>query len=454
MSATSQLDVVNPAAMPAAPVTIEDIGLPVDRIHQLLIKTMYGAEATGLVLAERMRLPFPMLEPLIEHARAERLIEVRGSTGSGSAAYRYTLTDLGRERAMQFFEINHYVGPTPVSLAAYVAQMRVLQANRGYIDHERLRAGFSHLVVDDQMLEQLGPAVNSGKALFLYGPPGNGKSVLAEGMGRSVGGDMYMPYAMDVDGSIIVMFDPINHESLDADAEQPSSGIIKSATRDRRWVRIRRPCVMVGGELTLEMLELTFNPIAKYYEAPVQLKANGGVLLIDDFGRQRVRPQDLLNRWIVPLESRVDYLTLHTGKKFQVPFDVLITLATNLDPASLADEAFLRRIPYKVAVGDPTLEQFVRIFELNCERRNLRFHQVMVAYLQRRHYTPLGRPLRACHPRDLLDQVVALCRYRGIEPSITRELLDAACASYFIGEHVGTRMPPPQRKHQRRLEVH
>jgi hypothetical protein len=455
MSVISPADVLNPAPVPAAPATIEDTGLPVDRIHQLLIKTLYGAEATGLVIAERMRLPFTMLEPLIEHARAEQLIEVKGSAGSGAASYRYTLTDLGRERALQFFEINHYVGPAPVSIAAYVAQMRALAANRGYIDRERLRAGFSHLVVDDQVLEQLGPAVNSNKAVFLYGPPGNGKTVLAEGMGRSVGGDMYMPYAMDVDGNIIVMYDPITHESLEADVEQQPSGIIKTAARDRRWVRIRRPVVMVGGELTLDMLELTFNPIAKYYEAPVQLKANGGVLLVDDFGRQRVQPQDLLNRWIVPLESRVDYLTLHTGKKFQLPFDVLIALATNLDPASLADEAFLRRIPYKVAVNDPSLEQFVKIFELNCERRNLRFHQVMVAYLQRRHYVPLGRPLRACHPRDLLDQVVALCRYRGVEPSITRELLDAACASYFIGEHVDARMPPPsRRKPQRRMEVH
>ena len=189
---------------------------------------------------------------------------------------------------------------------------------------------------------------------------------------------------------------------------------------------------MVGGELTLDMLDLTFNPMSKFYEAPIQLKANGGVFLVDDFGRQRIRPQDLLNRWIVPLESRVDYLTLHTGKKFQVPFDVLIVFATNLDPASLADEAFLRRIPYKIPITDPTIDEFTRIFELNCRRRNLRFHQVMVAYLQRRHYGPAGRPLRACHPRDLLDQVTALCRYRGIEPAITRELLDAACASYFV----------------------
>ena len=216
--------------------------------------------------------------------------------------------------------------------------------------------------------------------------------------------------------------------------EGPTSRLIAEAPRDRRWVRIRRPIVIVGGELTLSMLDLNFNPIAKYHEAPLQLKANGGVLLVDDFGRQRMRPEDLLNRWIVPLESRVDYLTLHSGKKFQVPFDVLSVFATNLDPKSLADEAFLRRIPYKIAVGDPTLDQFTRIFELNCEQRQLRFHQVMVAYLQRRHYGPAGRPLRACHPRDLIDQITALCRYRGVKPVITRELIDAACTSYFVDQ--------------------
>jgi hypothetical protein len=180
------------------------------------------------------------------------------------------------------------------------------------------------------------------------------------------------------------------------------------------------------------MLDLRFNALSKFYEAPIQLKANGGVFLVDGFGRQRMRPEDLLNRWIVPLESRVDYLTLHTGKKLQVPFDVLTVFATNLDPASLADEAFLRRIPYKIPVTDPDIEQFTRIFELNCRRRQLRFHQVMVAYLYRRHYVPRGRALRSCHPRDLLDQVIALCRYRGVSPTINRELLDAACASYFV----------------------
>jgi len=420
----------NLAPAPPVPRSLSDTGLSADQVEQLLVKTLYSGEANGLMLAERLRLPFTMIEPLIERLRAEQLVEVRGSSGSGSATYRYALTHIGRDRGQQYLDFSQYVGPAPVPLAAYVAQMRTLAAARGYIDRERLREGFSHLIINDQVLEQLGPAVNAGKAVFLYGPPGNGKTVIAEGLGRALGGDMYMPHAIDVDGHTLTMFDPINHESLETESEAGS--VISIAARDRRWVRIRRPVVMVGGELTLDMLDLTFNPLTKFYEAPIQLKANGGVFLVDDFGRQRIRPQELLNRWIVPLESRFDYLTLHTGKKFQVPFDVLIVFATNLDPSSLADEAFLRRIPYKIPITDPTTDEFTRIFDMNCRRRNLRFHQVMVAYLQRRHYGPAGRPLRACHPRDLLDQVTALCRYRGIEPAITRELLDAACAAYFV----------------------
>ncbi|MBI3491728.1 MAG: ATP-binding protein [Acidobacteria bacterium] len=429
-AAASLFDTPVASLAPPLPRTLADTGLGVDQIEQLLIKTLYGGEATGHVAAERLRLSWTILDPIVERARAERLVEVRGAAGTGGAAYRYGLTDVGRDRARQYLDINQYAGAAPVPLAAYVAEMHALAGRRGYIDRDRLRQGFSHLIVGDRVFEQLGPAINAGKAVFLYGPPGNGKTVIAEGMGRALGGDMYVPHAIDVDGQIIRVFDPINHDSLEADDDAPS--VVTAAPRDRRWVRIRRPVVMVGGELTLDMLDLTFNPLTKFYEAPIQLKAGGGVFLVDDFGRQRIRPQDLLNRWIVPLESRVDYLTLHTGKKFQVPFDVLIVFATNLNPESLADEAFLRRIPYKIAIENPTVEEFSRIFELNCRRRHLRFHGVMVAYLQRRHYAPHGRPLRACHPRDLLDQVTAICRYRGAPPKITRELLDRACASYFV----------------------
>ena len=444
-----------PRGVPAPPVptSLDDTGLSADLVEQLLIKTLYAGELTGLGLSERMCVPFSVFEALLERVRAERLVEVRGAVGTGTATYRYALTDAGRDRARQYLAANQYTGAAPVPLASYVAVMTVLADTRGYIDRERLRDGFSHLVVPAAVLEQLGPAVNANKAVFLYGPPGNGKTVIAEGMGRAIGGEMYMPHAIEVDGQIITMFDPVNHHPLD---EGPSASSLLTITgHDRRWVRIRRPVVTVGGELTLDMLDLTYNANAKFYEAPIQLKANGGVFLVDDFGRQRMRPEELLNRWIVPLESRVDYLTLHTGKKFQVPFDVLIIFATNLDPASLADEAFLRRIPYKIAIEDPAIDQFTRIFESACTRRGLRFHRVMVAYLQRRHYVPHGRPLRACHPRDLLDQVTALCRYRGVPPVITRELLDAACQSYFVdGAGQETTMPAPSpAKSRRHLEV-
>jgi hypothetical protein len=421
------------APIPPAPVTVDDTGIPGDRLTQLLLKTLYVGEATGTALADRMRLPFSVIGPLLEAARVQLQIEVLGTANAtaGAAGYRYALTDLGRDRGRQYLDTNQYVGPAPVPLEAYVDHILAIRAARGYVDRDRLRSGFSHLIIADELLEQVGPGVNAGKGVFLYGPPGNGKSVVAEGMGRALGGDLYVPYAIDIDGQIVTVYDPVTHESLENTGDEQVS-IVRSAPRDRRWVHIRRPVVIVGGELTLDMLDLSFNPISKFHEAPLQMKANGGVFLVDDFGRQRMRPEDLLNRWIVPLESRVDYLTLHTGRKFQVPFEVLIVFATNLDPLSLADEAFLRRIPYKIPIGDPTLSQFTQIFELNCRRKGLRFHDVMVSYLIRRHYTPTNRPLRACQPRDLLDQVIALCRYRGHEPVITREMIDAACRAYFV----------------------
>jgi hypothetical protein len=417
---------------PPPPMSIEATGLSPDGLAQLLLKTLIAGESSGTGLADKMRLPYSVLESLVEHARIEKLIEVRGASGTGQAAYRYVLTDLGRDRANQFLDVCRYIGPAPVPLAQYNAYVRACMTARPYLDRERLSAGFQHLVVGKGMLDQLGPAVNSGKALFLYGAPGNGKTVVAEGIGHALGGEMFVPFAVDVDGQQITMFDPVSHQAVTSASEVQS--VVTSAVHDRRWERIRRPLVVVGGELTLEMLDLTFNPISKFYEAPIQMKANGGVFVVDDFGRQRIPPRDLLNRWIVPLESRVDFLTLHTGRKFEVPFNVFIVFATNLKPESLADEAFLRRIPYKILAQNPTVDEYCRIFELNCRRRGLPFDAVMVEYLQRTYYKPRGLQMRACHPRDLLDQVVDICRYQNREPVITRELIDAACGSYFIEE--------------------
>ena len=434
------------AEPPPPPSTLEDTGLPAERLGHLIVKTLYSGEASGTQLADRLHLPYAVLEQLIERTRVEKLVEVRGAAGAGTAGFRYALTDLGRDRARQYLDITQYVGAAPVPLDQYVAYMRELAAARGHIDRERVFAGFEHLVVNPDILNQLGPAINSGKSVFLYGPPGNGKTVIAEGIGRSFGGDMYLPHALDVDGQVITIYDPVNHESLEAEASQL---VVSPSAHDRRWVRVKRPVVTVGGELTLDMLDLTFNSISKFYEAPLQLKANGGVFVVDDFGRQRVRPRDLLNRWIVPLEGRVDYLTLHTGKKFQVPFDVLIVFATNLDPETLADEAFLRRIPYKIFAKNPTVDEFARIFELNCRRRQMAFDPVVVEYLLRRFYEPRGFELRACHPRDLVEQVIDMSHYQGREPSLSRDLIDAACESYFVERVVESSEAPARRQKPR-----
>ena len=417
---------------PAPPATMAETGLHPDTLAQLLLKTLVGGEASGTGLADALRLPYSILDVLIQHARVEKLVEVRGASGAGNAGYRYALTDLGRDRAMQFFEVSRYVGPAPVPLAQYNAYVLACMAARPYVDRELLATGFDQLVVSKGMFDQLGPAVNSGKSLFLYGAPGNGKTVVAQGIGKALGADMHIPYAIDVDGQTITMFDPVNHQVVSSVAELQS--VVTATVHDRRWECIRRPVVVVGGELTLEMLDLTFNPISGFYEAPIQLKANGGVFVVDDFGRQRIPPRDLLNRWIVPLESRVDFLTLHTGRKFEVPFNVFIVFATNLKPESLADEAFLRRIPYKILAKNPTVEEYCKIFELNCKRRGMPFDPVLVEYLHRKVYQPRRLQMRACHPRDLVEQVVDMCRYQKKTPLITRELLDAACTSYFLEE--------------------
>ncbi len=341
---------------PPPPATLEETGLHPDTLAQLLLKTLVGGEASGTALSEKLRLPYSVLEALIQHGRIEKLLEVRGTSGVGSAGYRYVLTDLGRDRAQQFFDLSRYVGPAPVPLAHYNTYVRACMAAKPYLNRDRLSGGFGNLVVSKGMFDQLGPAVNSGKSLFLYGAPGNGKTVLAEGIGRAYGDEMHMPFALDVDGQTITMYDPVSHQIVGSHGSTGDS-VVTNAAYDRRWAHIMRPVVVVGGELTLEMLDLTFNPIARFYEAPIQVKANGGVFVVDDFGRQRIPARDLLNRWIVPLESRVDYLTLHTGRKFEVPFNVLVVFATNLKPESLADEAFLRRIPYKILAKNPTMDE-------------------------------------------------------------------------------------------------
>lgn len=417
---------------PQKATTLETTGLTPDSITALAMKWLYRGEMRGTDLADSVRLPYGILEPLLLHMRAEQLVEVKSAAGIGTAGYRYALTDAGRDRARRWLDACGYVGPAPVPLEQYAAYMAALTADRPRIDQERVAEGFSHLVVEPSMLNQLGPAISAGRALFLYGPPGNGKSVMGEGIGRVLGGDIYIPHAIDVDGQVISVYDPVTHEVR---ARENESALIRTDDAiDGRWARIRRPVITVGGELTLEMLDLRYNAMSAFYEAPLQVKANGGVLVLDDFGRQRVAARDLLNRWVVPLEAKVDYLNLHTGRKFQVPFELMIVFATNLEPHSLADEAFLRRIPYKIFAKNPTYEQYCRIFEMNCRRHGLPYEHEMVEHLHDRYYVPRRLQRRACHPRDLIDQVVTLCLYAERKVELTPELLDMVCQSYFIDD--------------------
>jgi hypothetical protein len=422
----------DPVVAPQKAATLADTGLSAESISALVMKWLYRGEARGIDLADSVRLPYSILEPLLGHMRVEQLVEVKSAAGVGTAGYRYALTDAGRDRARRWLDACGYVGPAPVPLDQYNTYMLALAQDRPHIDQARVAEGFSHLIVEPAMLNQLGPAISAGRAVFLYGAPGNGKSVMGEGIGRVLGGDIYIPHAIDVDGQVISVYDPVTHQARGRDDEH--SIIRADDAVDGRWIRIRRPVITVGGELTLEMLDLRFNPLSAFYEAPLQVKANAGVLVVDDFGRQRVPARDLLNRWVVPLEAKVDYLNLNTGRKFQVPFEVMVVFATNLEPQSLADEAFLRRIPYKNFAKNPTYDQYCRIFEMNCRRHGLPYEPSHVEYLHDRYYVPKTLQRRACHPRDLIDQVVTLCRYAQKKVELTPELFDQVCQSYFLDD--------------------
>ena len=432
-------DVLDPTAAlaalhPPAPRTLEQAGLTQDFVTQLLLKVMhFGSDYTGLELARRVGLEFSVIEPVLDFLKRSHQCEVYGGASIGGPSYRYRIADEGRRRALLFLEHNKYVGMAPVPLEQY---RQYLEAYRRAIPRtatrERVREAFSHLVISQKVLDQVGPAIAAGHSMFVYGPPGNGKTVIAQAIRNLLDGEIAIPYAVEVQGQIIQFFDPVNHEALEDDSDR--SGLTQGAQRDARWVRCRRPLVMVGGELTLPSLDLAYSPTMGFYTAPVQAIASGGVLVIDDFGRQHCSPRDLLNRWIVPLESRVDFLTLQTGQKFDLPFLVLVVFATNIRPAELVDEAFLRRIHYKVFAESPTRADFAQIFQNYCRVRNLTFDPALVDHLLDAYFKPRGIQMRGCHPRDLIEQALAHAEYVGRPPVLTEELLESACAGYFVDD--------------------
>lgn len=418
--------------MPPPVNSIEDTGLNLIFLSELVLKVLYfGGFMSGYRVAEVISLPFSgVVDQIMEFLKREQAVEIKGSGGFGEGAYQYVITGIGIAKAREALERSQYAGPAPVPL--YMYQRSVYeQHRRTMVNPDIMNTALVDLVLNRHLFDKIGPAVNSGRSIFLYGPPGNGKTTISEAVGRVVLGQaMYIPYAIDVDGQVVRVFDNVNHEPIE---EEANSGTGSGRNKpDPRWIKIRRPVIMTGGELTLEGLDLVYDPVNKYYEAPYQAKANGGMFLIDDFGRQQVRPRDLLNRWIVPLEKRIDFLTLHTGRKIEVPFDVLIVFSTNLEPRDLVDEAFLRRIRHKIEITDPSYEEFREIWIRIAKARGLPYDDRMLAYLLQEWYIKRNRNLRAVHPRDIIDQMRDISGYLGIPFEMNQDLLDRACEAYFV----------------------
>jgi predicted ATPase with chaperone activity len=406
--------------------TLEETGLSDSLIESLAGKYLLGVGSeSGRRIADALCLPFGVVESIFQSLRTRRILSHTGSAPLND--YVYALSDEGREWARNEMRSCAYVGPAPVPLAEYVVSVQAQTIRAESPKRPTLEKAFSDIHVVPRMFENLGPAINAGKGMFIYGPPGNGKTTLAKRITAAFGQTILIPHTIVEDGQLIKFFDASCHEPVDA-GEQ---GILKVAEFDRRWIRIRRPTVIVGGELTMDSLELTFDPVSNVSGASLQMRSNCGCLLIDDFGRQRVEPDELLNRWIVPLENRIDFLTLSTGKKLQVPFDQLIIFSTNLEPQDLADDAFLRRIPYKIEVGDPEVDEFHTLFEHVAKSKDCEYRSDTVDNLIQRHYQGKNRPLRRCHPRDLMDHIESYCRYNELPFEMSDEYFNRAVEVYF-----------------------
>ena len=413
--------------VPREPRSIAATGLTGEEVEKLVLKLLNArGSASGRRISAQLCLPLLIIENVIKHLRDEQLVALKGAAEAGD--YDYVLSDKGRGRAAEYSKDSTYFGAAPVCLADYLHAMAAQSIACQEVTDEDLKRAFSDLIINPAMLDRLGPAINSGRGMFLFGEPGNGKTSIAERITACFSSTIWIPRALGIDGELVRLFDPGIHKTIDAPA---SEGLIDLSDTDRRWVQIERPTVVVGGELTMGDLEVSQNPATRICEAPVQLKSNCGTLVIDDFGRQRMPVDELLNRWIVPLEKRYDFLNLPSGKKIQVPFDQLIVFSTNLEPKDLVDGAFLRRIPYKIQVPDPSEKEFKEIFQRLSPAMGFEYEPDAVQYLIDKHFLACDRQFRSCHPRDLLLQVRNYCTYHRMPRKMTPAAFDFATDNYF-----------------------
>jgi predicted ATPase with chaperone activity len=414
---------------PPAPEDVQSTGLDLNFIADLSLKHIISMGEFRLSdLSERIGLPINIIDEAIELLRREKLIEVRGASQFVKTSFNFIATETGKRYGGELMNICRYAGPAPVVLEDYKEMVENQSIRNITVNDDVVQATFSQIVISEHMLRRIGPAISSGAPMFVYGPPGNGKTTIAETIGQVLPETVFVPHALYVGGQIITVFDPVNHVVVEGlPGDETSTEAV-----DQRWVRIQRPIVMTGGELTLRMLDLEFNSIAKFYEAPLQMKANNGLFVIDDFGRQQMDPQSLLNRWIINLDRQIDFMSMHTGMKFEVPFDQIVIFATNLEPKSLVDEAFLRRIRYKIKIDHPNENQFREIFERVCEMNSVPFRQDIYEYLIENWYRRRNIAFNACHPRDLIDHVTDLARFFGDAPELHRDAIDQACENYFV----------------------